>query len=463
MWITAILIATLATQEDVVAEARRLVEAGRSLDALQALEEASRTSPDDAAIHHALGALYASAGRSQEALRAVSRAVELAPEDKGYAFALGELLYRSGEAARALPYLERAAEDNEHDALIVLAGVYENVGDRDKLLATLERYVTSSPQDAGARLLYGEQLELGKRFDEAIAVYRGGLELEPDNVVFLHKTADGLSRNRETYGEAETLVRKAISLQPDALESGLLLARLLERQQRFDESLAELERLRGIHPGASRVHFGLATAYQRAGEADQAEEAAERFEELSAFEKEASERKARVAVTYKQAVEHLQSGNMREAEMAFRETLTIDPNHAQTKSMLAKITFSKQDLGGAMRWISEAIENDDAVAEFHYLDALFKVKAGDPDGAVTAAQRSLELDPALAESWSLLGTLLFDGGRPADALECYEKAAALDPGNESVYLNLAAAYAAVGNDEGEEAAMVRYRELSGSR
>ena len=151
---------------------------------------------------------------------------------------------------------------------------------------------------------------------------------------------------------------------------------------------------------------------------------------------------------------------MLEAEPVFRSVLEIDPEHAQTRSMLAKIAFSKGDLASARRYIADAIQRDDDVAEFHYLQALFSLRAGAPGDAVVSLQRSLELDPALPDAWSMLGSLLLDSGRAEEALECYLKAAALEPSEATVHLNLASAYAALGNDAAEEAAMERYRELT---
>ena len=70
----------------------------------------------------------------------------------------------------------------------------------------------------------------------------------------------------------------------------------------------------------------------------------------------------------------------------------------------------------------------------------------------------------------LLATLLFqedpvrdarslvEEGKSLEALQLLE--AALEPSNTAVHLNLASAYAALGNDAAEEAAMERYHELT---
>ena len=444
----------LAVLQSPVDEARGLMEAGRSLEALQLLRDAESANPNDAEIQHLLGALYVAGGRTEEGMRHIEKAVELAPGDPSFALSYGELLYRGGELEKAAASLQAASELPE--ALILLAAVYEKLGPKEEVYATMSRYLELRPDDKGARLLLGQQLEAAKRYDEALAVYRGDAE----DPVLLYHAADILARDRAGYSEAESLVNNALDASPEMLAAGLLLARVLERQERYDEALAELERVKALHPDAPQVYFNLTRAYQRAGRADDAKAAAALFQELDAKEQEASDREARVAVTYKQAAELLQQGKMLEAEPVFRSLLDIDPDHAQTQSMLAKIAFSKGDPVAARRLIVAAIENDDEVGEYHYLHALFALQARVPGEAIPALQRSLELDPGFPDAWSMLGTLLLDSGRAQEAVDCFLKASALEPSNETIYLNLASAYAAVGNAAEERAAMDRYRELS---
>jgi predicted Zn-dependent protease len=168
-----------------------------------------------------------------------------------------------------------------------------------------------------------------------------------------------------------------------------------------------------------------------------------------------------VAVTYKRGAEILQKGDMLEAEAIFRSILEIDPENGQSRSMLAKIAFSRNDGAAAKRWIDEAIEKDPGVAEYHYLRGFFAARTGKAAEAEPSIRKSLELDPSLPEAWSLLGSLLLDSRRREEALQCFLRAAALEPSNAAIHLNLASAYAALGRTAEEEEAMERYRQLSG--
>jgi tetratricopeptide (TPR) repeat protein len=430
-----------------------LQEERSALEALAAAQEAASAEPERADLQYELGARYASLGRVNEALETLGRAARLAPQDAGYALAYGEVLYRAGRASEALPYFENASPLPE--ALLLLASVHEKLGDAEKTIVELSRYVEARPEDQGARLLLGSKLEQAKRMDEALALYRTGSDGES-----LARAAELLSRKPETHLEAETAARRALEADPSMLDARVVLARVLSRTGRDEEALAELEGARAGSPDAPELFYQLAQAYQRAGRASEAQESARRFQELEAKEKAEREREARVAVTYKRAAEILQKGDMLEAERVFRSVLEIDPENTQSRSMLAKIAFSRNDPESARRWIGEAIEKDTEVAEYHYLRGLFEARTGRAAEAEPSVRRSLELNPSFPEAWSLLGSILLDSRRAEEALQCFLRAAVLEPSSAAVQLNLASTYAALGRTADEQAAMERYRRLS---
>ncbi len=350
------------------------------LEALAAAREAASTHPEKAELQHALGTRYAALGRVNEALEALGRAAELAPREAVYALDYGEALYRAGRVSEALPVLEKAAPLPE--AHLLLASVHEKLGDAKRTIEELSRYVETRPEDLEARLLLGGKLEGTKRVDEALVLYQGGTDGKS-----LARAAELLSRSSSTQLEAEAAARRALEEDPSLLDASIVLARVLSRGGREAEALAELERARASHPESPQVLYQLAQAYQRAGRASEAQESARRFQALEAAEKDAREREARVAVTYKHAADTLQKRDMQEAERVFLSVLEIDPENAQSRSMLAKIAFSRNDPASAKRWIEEAIGNNPGVAEYHYLLGLFEARAGRSRAAEPSVRR----------------------------------------------------------------------------
>jgi tetratricopeptide (TPR) repeat protein len=430
---------------------------GSTLDRIQELLEDARENPESASTHHELGVLYAAIGRPGEAASELGRAVELSSEPS-YALDYGEILYQTDRPEAALPHLESAAALPE--ALLLLAAVHEKLGDETSALSALSRYVELRPEDVSSRLLLGRKLEQAHRMNEALAVYRKGISPDSPSLTLRIRIAEVASRSSETYAEAENAARRAIEADPASIDARLALARVLSRTGRDGDALVELEQARERNPGSAQVHYALSQSYQRAGRSEDARVAMEKFQELSGSEKAASEREARVAATYKRAAELLRTGSMLEAETVFRSVLEIDPEQAQTRSMLAKIAFSRNDVPKAIVWIDEAISRDASVSEYHYLRALFHARSGRPAEAEASVRRALEMNPGSPEAWSLLGSLLLDSGRAKESIACFSRAGALEPSSASVQLNLASAHAALGNREEEQKAMERYRQLS---
>jgi predicted CXXCH cytochrome family protein len=83
---------------------------GRDDEGERVLRAALARSPDDAALHHALGLLLARTERLAQALPELERAAQLAPEDPRQAYVLGVALHDVGQRSRGLAVLEAAAQ-----------------------------------------------------------------------------------------------------------------------------------------------------------------------------------------------------------------------------------------------------------------------------------------------------------------------------------------------------------------
>ena len=74
------------------------------------------------------------------------------------------------------------------------------------------------------------------------------------------------------------------------------------------------------------------------------------------------------------------------------------------------------------------------------------------------ARQAVTLGPRNSLVWNALGVVLDEVGDRAGAAAAFEKALELDPENPAVNLNLASAYARLGDTEKSAAAMERYRQ-----
>jgi tetratricopeptide (TPR) repeat protein len=78
----------------------------------------------------------------------------------------------------------------------------------------------------------------------------------------------------------ETLLRRAVALDPKLTKAFLQLGILLSEQQRYAEAIPELRRAIQLEPELATAHYRLAQAYQRTKQPELAAEEMRVFEKL---------------------------------------------------------------------------------------------------------------------------------------------------------------------------------------
>jgi Flp pilus assembly protein TadD len=189
--------------------------------ALQVFTAAVARYPASARLQVGLGIAQYSRANYSEAVASFCRAVDLDPSDpRPYDF-LGEIY---GVAP------ELASEVTER-----LAG-----------------FVKSHPKNAMAHLYYALSLWRGER-----------ARSEPDD---LHRV--------------ETLLKRAVTLDPKLARGFLELGILLSDQARYAEAIEHLRRATTLQPGNAQAHYRLAQAYRRTGQTALAEQELQIFQQL---------------------------------------------------------------------------------------------------------------------------------------------------------------------------------------
>ena len=195
----------------------------------------------DAATYALLGQSELMLGEFHKATDALQRAVELEPQNSDYMLWLGRAWGRRAEtaspftaplnASRARDCFEKAValDPNNKDALNDLFDYYLNApgflgGGYDKALTTAYRLQRLDSSDG-----YAAMAEL--------------------------------ARKRESWGEAETQLRRAIQIAPHAVGRVVELAGLLARQGRVEESEEVLNQADRIAPGDPRLMYARARIY----------------------------------------------------------------------------------------------------------------------------------------------------------------------------------------------------------
>ena len=157
-------------------------------------DEASRRAialdPELADGHVARIVVCAAESRGAEAEAAFRKAVELDPDNYEAYYHFGRYMFKQGDFERVIELWERAREidPDDYQTPTISMSVYEQVGDKDKLLQAAKDgaraaslYVEQHPEDARAWMLGAHAyLGLGER-DRAMQFAEAALQAEPDS------------------------------------------------------------------------------------------------------------------------------------------------------------------------------------------------------------------------------------------------------------------------------------------
>jgi tetratricopeptide (TPR) repeat protein len=188
-------------------------------DAIQVFEAAIKRHPNSARLHVGLGIARYARGEYEPAVKSFCRAADLEPTDPRPIEFLGEMYGVSPDLAPEIT--ERVA-----------------------------RFAKAQPTVASGQYYY------------AMNLWRA--PGAPD----------------ETLKTVESLLRRAVSLDPAMTKAHLQLGILLSEQKRFDEAIPSLVEAVRLDPNLGQAHYRLAQAYQRTGQRELAAKSFAEFERL---------------------------------------------------------------------------------------------------------------------------------------------------------------------------------------
>jgi tetratricopeptide (TPR) repeat protein len=155
------------------------------------------------------------------------------------------------------------------------------------------------------------------------------------------------------------------------------------------------------------------------------------------------------------AADALKRGALLEAELAIRQVLGRQRDHAGALNLLGLVALGRDRRSDAVEAFRKAVGRAPKSAMFRCNLAYAYRAAGRLEDAVREARHAARLDPDLAAAQTVIGTSLAELDRPAEALEPLMRALERQPGLGHVLLALAKALRALGR---EDEAKARYEE-----
>ncbi len=157
----------------------------------------------------------------------------------------GAILLEQGKPEQALQHLQDFGETHPSHAIDMMEARAQLLGmteRKDEALTLFDRVIEYRPNNESPLLGKAELLLRMGRLEDAIELYREGVDRWPDSPYTLNALGYTLADRTDRYDEAERLIEKALELEPD---SGAIIDSwgwLLYRQGKLDQALVELER-----------------------------------------------------------------------------------------------------------------------------------------------------------------------------------------------------------------------------
>lgn len=139
---------------------------------------------------------------------------------------------------------------------------------------------------------------------------------------------------------------------------------------------------------------------------------------------------------FREAVQHLQAGRLRDSEQAHRRVLARTPRHAPSLHNLGLIAFRSNAPLEAVDYIRQSLAVDPSAHTAWQNLALVLAEQRRLDEAIEACRQCLALAPNDAKAHAILGNLLHAARGMDEAVEAYGQSLALKPDQPKVLVKL---------------------------
>ena len=263
--------------------------------------------------------------------------------------------------------------------------------DRETLVELAKRPRSVRWPFSTVKLLYSGLDAVGEK-EEAIALLRRSLQLDPGNFWLNFKLAENLDERKSP--EAVTYYRVAVALHPEDLLSYINLAAALHDQGRFADSIPVCRNAIARDPNDAFAHHNLGIAMVR-------------------------------------------TGDPKNAITAFERALELEPDRAQSLSSLGDARRETGDFKGAVEALEKAVALDPTYVNAHRNLGLAYEVQGKFEKALRAFRKAMELGAEHPWDYTHAGNALLGLRRPVDAAASWSKALELNPTDPSTHNMLA--------------------------
>jgi tetratricopeptide (TPR) repeat protein len=254
---------------------------------------------DQAGLHHLLASVEERLGNPVEAVQEYQCAADLDPSEMNlYDWGAELLVHLAPEAATAVFVKGNRLFPHSVRMLTGLGVAWYARGSYDRAAQCLGEASDLDPSDPNPYLLLGKMLTAETAQPQGLAErLERFARLQPENAQASYYYAVSLWKQRsnpedhKTWGQVESLLEKAVRLDPKLAPAYLQLGILYAERKDFLRAIAAYRSSIEADPGLVQGHYRLAQAYKRAGEVQKAQQELQVYEQLAKKTQEEVERR----------------------------------------------------------------------------------------------------------------------------------------------------------------------------
>jgi tetratricopeptide (TPR) repeat protein len=279
-----------------------LVSEGKSAEALDCLQRATRLNPEDGEVHHLLATAEENSGKPLEAVREYQRAAELDPSEENiFDWGSDLLKHRALEPANVVWARGNRLFPKSVRMQVALGVSWYARGFYDRATQCLANASDLAPNDATPYLFMGKMLgaEINPS-DEAVEKLARFAQLQPDRALAnyyyalaLLKQSAAAGYDHERSALVEPLLQKAVQLDPKLGDGYLQLGTSYARRADYTRAIAAYQKAVTANPDLEQTiaeaHYRLSQMYIRTGDKTKAQEELQVHDQLTKKLKEDTE------------------------------------------------------------------------------------------------------------------------------------------------------------------------------
>ncbi len=248
---------------------------GRIREAVTAAQDQVAKNPDDIEAHTLLGKVYLrslgdmqtpqSGQMLQLAIAEYEKLAQLKPNDVETHLLLGQLYGLNHDSAKAEAQFKDAqkVDANSEEVVLNMARLYSEQGDSKRAADALSA-IPVDDRSPRIEFALGASLEQSHKLKESIAAYRRALSLEPDNL----DTERGLASALLTDGqldEALKILNEIVAAEPQDAQSQIHISEIQRRQGHYDQALATIAKAKPLAADSPELTYNEALIYDSLG------------------------------------------------------------------------------------------------------------------------------------------------------------------------------------------------------